>query len=153
MVTNELYQVAIHEAGHAVMAVINKRKLKTVTIKPNESDDSGCCEISFNRPKIEDIFILLAGLAAEKTLSGFIEKDKVLYGGQDDLTKVYNLACSICPSNSVHEFLDDMFSATEDIMKLPLVHQQIKNIADNLLQHKTLSGAEVQKIMKEVEVS
>lgn len=154
---DELYQTAIHEAGHAVMAVILGRKIQYVTI---EADDSrlGFCLYADNVPMNESDFergcriqaeamSLIAGTTAEAVLLGVSPMDS---RGKEDYEEVEKILAA--PNDGKTKERDDYIHARAySIIGNHLVKQGIKAIADALIKRKTLLGEEIQQIMKSIE--
>lgn len=147
------YSTAIHEAGHAVMAIRFKRKLRYVTIE-REGDSLGLASLtSINLNTKEKVnrecIIGLSGGIAEGLIT---ETDDIDYSLHDQ-EKVLNLCLSI--SNDDYEKAHQTFMKTLDqviqIMRDPLVRQQIKVLANALGIYRTLSYAEVKNIISNIE--
>ena len=85
------YKIAIHEAGHALMAIHFKENWSLYKAKFTES--GGACEIeeveedySTIEKKIQDVQIGLGGYLAEEIIFGYHE-----YGCYEDLEKVHDI--------------------------------------------------------------
>jgi ATP-dependent Zn protease len=150
------YSNAIHEAGHAVMSKIVGRNLEYVTIMSKCDSILGECYNGDESPNtnesdsekgmymFKEALILLSGTAAESILLGTPPLET---RGKDDFEKaevIFNL-----PNDDLgKERCDQATAIVWDLFSKPLAKQQIKSVADALMEHKTLTDSQVVKIMK-----
>lgn len=133
---------AYHEAGHAVMALLMGRSIQKVSIIPSQNR-LGSCSIQKGRAKqVQDkleaeILILLAGMAAEGRKSGRYN----VQGAGQDLQMVEKLAMARSgntrqATKMVHKMLDK----TQHLLANKATWSAVKVIAEELLEHETISG-------------
>lgn len=151
------YTIAIHEAGHACVSILTGRRLESVTIIPNNNSLGTCFNGDDNLDESMDdvtngliilrgILILLAGVAAEAVMLNISPKDS---RGKDDYDKAREIIEK--PNDGFDKVRwDDATKRVFDIVKNPLVQRKIKAVADALMEHKTLTGEQVKKIMEKV---
>ena len=83
-----LWKVAIHEAGHELMALYLGKEVVRVTVRPRQQGFNGAVQMKpledgLSRTKLEDeITVLLSGIAAEMSVFGAYDSG----GGSDLLT-------------------------------------------------------------------
>ncbi len=155
MYQSEEYSIAIHEAGHAVMAVICQRSLEFVTIIPS-SKGLGECRISSKASDknetdednglniLKEVLILLAGTASESILLNISPMETK--GAED-----YKEAKKIIDIPNDEQDQGRWNKATKmtwNMFKSPLAQRQIKAVAYALMIHKTITGEQVIEIMK-----
>jgi ATP-dependent Zn protease len=160
---SELELTAYHEAGHAVVAIHLHRGVKSVTVVPNpETNSLGHCEYhelpnkeerlkvlergdrQRSRPWLErEIILLLAGNHAEDKVKGRWNHR----GASDDMSKVFDLASSMCGSNDetlayVRWLSERARNEVESLWPL------IEKVAQALVVKKTMTGREVRQIYR-----
>jgi len=155
------YLTAIHEAGHAVMSVMLHRAIEFVTVV--ESDDySGLCQNketnldeysmefdSYRRKIRREIMILFAGYIAIGNHELPINWQEAEI--ESDFNKVFDLVMRVSGTEEhTGKFFYKYWSKTVELINQPLIQQQIKAVADALMEKKTLSGDEVRQIIKVV---
>ncbi|HMM21822.1 MAG TPA: hypothetical protein PKA10_13975 [Selenomonadales bacterium] len=166
---NERYQIAIHEAGHAVMSILLKGDISYVTIIESE-EYYGLCKSKelivdeyefyssykdkdyndYKRYIEQEIMINFSGPIAV----GASEFPCVLHTNESvkkDIEDSIELALGIVGDvERVEGVLIELWGKAVGIIRKPLTQQQIKAVADALMKHKTLSGTEVRRIMGDV---
>lgn len=159
MNTNKLYQTAIHEAGHSVMSVIRGRGVEYVTIISSGKSLGKCKNIKDISNEYEDnetrglrmqseVLILIAGTTSEVVILGISPLDS---RGAEDYKQAEEILDA--PNDGLtQERANYIHKLAYSILDNPLVKEQIKAVADKLMERKTLSGVEVRKIMKGAEV-
>jgi len=133
---------AYHEAGHAVMALLMGRAIQKVSIIPSQNR-LGTCTIKKGRTKqVQDkleaeILILLAGMAAEGRKSGHYN----VQGASQDLRIVEKLAMARSgnPRQS-QKLIHKMLDKTQHLLSNKAAWSAVKVIADELIQHESISG-------------
>lgn len=149
--------VALHEAGHAVMATIANCDIDFATIISAE-DYYGVCrtkdiqldEYAFNSYDDYKAYITNQIMV---NFSGFIAAGQLEFPKEwqidDDIGKSVELAFSITgnPEQMEKKLIEIWVKSVEIIMQ-PLVQQQIKAVTDALYQKGKLSGEEIQRIVK-----
>ncbi len=161
MIISEEYSIAVHEAGHALMAIITGKKLNYVTIIPN-GVSLGECNSNFkenilNNASNESLNFkmdmtsldCLAGITAERVILG-IEPEKCSKHGQIDTLTMGALVSNAFHNDITEEnnYIEFMTKSVFNIIQSPLAQCQIKAIANALIEKKTLSGEQVKKIME-----
>lgn len=140
--SNDRILTAYHEAGHAVMALLMGRSIQKVSIIPSPNR-LGSCTIKKGRAKqVQDrleaeILILLAGMAAEGRKSGRYNAQ----GATQDLQAVEKLAMARSgnprqATKLVHKMLDK----TQHLLAKDATWTAVKVIADELIEHESISG-------------
>ncbi len=152
-------RVAYHEAGHAVMSILHRVALVSVTIAPGEGTDG----VSKNRPvkgfrpdlmadaKTRDmvernIKILNAGHWAEYEFTGRNDWK----GSLDDRQKASFLAATQCGDHDeVFAYVEWLWIATRNEIRMEYVWVAIVALAKALVEERTISGVRVRKIIKQ----
>lgn len=155
---SKLELVAYHEAGHAVVSVVERRPIISVTVEPgddylgrvlnspigqsfNPEIDSG----RRTRARIEaEIRICFAGCLAESKLLG----KEVRAGAEQDLEIASNLTTYV--TGSVEEtsaYLEWLIVATRQLIAQTRHWKAIETLAAELLLKTTISGRAARKII------
>lgn len=155
----ELERIAYHEAGHAVMAYILRRRFHSITIDPEKLDDNtgglvrlvhsnklsrtiytGCC-IQIER----QIRIILAGEVA----CGLFIGQKNWDISQDDAQISFRLAGLQCGCEvEANAYLEWLLLSVQNHLKLPHNWICVCVLAKELMQQKTLSYRKAREIIK-----
>jgi len=144
----QLVATAYHEAGHAAVALALRHPVQRVSIKPNQLR-LGACELrkSVHGPLKDavetEILILLGGVGAEARYTGEYEWDAAC----EDLRHVRTLM-GVRPSSDrqIKRMERRLLDKAEHILDQPGVWPAIERIAQELLQHETVSGRGVRHI-------
>jgi len=145
-----LTATAFHEAGHAVMAMIVDRPVQKVTITPTHGPLGGVrlgvCKMKKGRLKAskdwleDDVLILLAGMVAEARFTGAYCNQ----GAATDLRAVRRLLQNRGGSERQIERLERrLLDKTEHLLSDERYAAAIARIAQELMEHATLSGRAV----------
>jgi len=156
------YTIAIHEAGHAVISMMLQRTFEFVTIISSDETHGSCsykvtnldeysmCFRSFKRKIKREVMVLFAGYIAS-------ENDKLPADWREteidsDIDKAFDLIIRVSGTEEqVVKHFNKFWLDTVKLVKQPLIQQQIKAVADALMERKTLSGYAVKQIVKQVE--
>lgn len=152
---------AYHEAGHAVIAWYHDINLETITldapydemgrarhVNPLQGVDTAWGTTVADRMRMEQLVsVCLAGPLAQRKFSlvGFRRTH-----AEDDWQQAVDLLSYfvVC-----HEELEAYFRLlevqTRNLLELDFIWQSISNLATVLLEHQTLSGAEINRIIQE----
>lgn len=153
------FVLAVHEAGHAVMAVLLKRNLYYLKIdKVEEEYISGYCfmgSIDYGRTKKERLFriereclITIAGLIAQKSICNIKEDD--VDGSYSDIESIINMTEKLFGNKE--DSLKFFSLVLDKAQKIIDEHtEQIKVVANELMKEYILSGVKVRKIMQQFE--
>lgn len=157
MVQSHEYTIAVHEAGHAVMAVLLGKDVNRVTVLPKDNT-LGECEHSNNITKENnseeaiglmlqsEILILIAGTTAEAVI---LKISPIHSRGKDDYERV-NALLEAPNDGLAKERSDFIHDRAYKLFRNPAVQQQIIAVADALMAYKTLSGVQVNEIIKRI---
>ncbi len=133
---------AIHEAGHAVMALLMGRPVQKVSIVP-KTRRLGAVTMQKGRSKptkdlLEaDLLILLAGMAAEARCSGKYN----LQGAAQDLQMAEKLALHRGGNpKQASKVIGKALDKTNHLLSQEENWAAVKAIAKELLEHQTISG-------------
>lgn len=155
-----LEETAHHEAGHARIALWFDVPVTHVTIAPREDSlghvirqgfakrwkppvQSGDCTPA-QRAKLEThILISLAGPAAERRFSGFAWRWSDRYWAGDIRSASENANWITGDDEETNAYLRWMRVRAENLIGSPGVWAQVEAIAQSLLRHTTLNGAQV----------
>jgi len=148
------YSIAVHEAGHAVMSVIYGRKVEYVTIVPSGKALGECRNgeeiFDKNEPnemkgirRLKEVLVLLAGTAAESLLLG---TNLLGTRGKTDFEEAEKIFDELNDGQG-KERSNIATKMAWDLFRTPLAQQQIKAVANALMEHKTLTGSQVAEIM------
>ena len=146
----ELVATAFHEAGHAVAAVSLGRLIQKVSIIPAKLPIGGrrlgACEFKKGRTKVahdwleDEVLILLGGMVAE---SHFTSR-YCPCGAAQDLAAVRRLLATRAKNERQAERLERrMLEKAEHLLAAPELATAIRQVAQELLTHKTVSGRAV----------
>jgi ATP-dependent Zn protease len=133
---------AVHEAGHAVVALAVGRQVHRVSILPNQTR-LGVCELKKGRAKpsgtlLEDeIVILLAGVAAEGRLTGHYDWNA---GARDIRYADQLIESRAATAKQVERMRRRMMDRVEHLLDGEATWAAVEVIADQLIQHRTISG-------------
>jgi predicted CopG family antitoxin len=143
----QVHASSLHEAGHAVLAVVLGRTLKHLTILRDELGDGSVLRSKSDQTPsdiVEEVFIAFAGCAAADEIYGFTTPGN----HDDDAVKQLNeklplLLSRITPSD-----------AQKPVRKaLKLLHRAVEDIAVALVASGTLSGEDATTLVREYEES
>ncbi len=153
-----LVATAFHEAGHAVAAVSLGRMIQKVSIIPAKlpvgGQRLGACEFKKGRTKAahdwleDEVLILLAGMVAE---SHFTNK-YCPRGAAQDLAAVKRLLATRAKSERQLERLEKrLLDKIEHLLAAPQLATAIRQVAQELLIQKTISGRAVRHFYEQAE--
>ncbi|MFA5075064.1 MAG: hypothetical protein WC436_03075 [Candidatus Babeliales bacterium] len=136
---------AFHEAGHALLANLVGFKILKATLKP-KGDAAGYVNFTYSEDKLDKLIMVdLAGYVAEEIIYG-----SACYGVRDDLDKATQI-CFDLKGNVGHKFLQEKLNATRNIL---LENKyKLKNIATELEKKLTLSGKEIDHVIRDTNMS
>ncbi|MDF2788005.1 MAG: Peptidase family [Neobacillus sp.] len=154
------YITAIHEAGHAVMDLINHKTINYITIVPSKDGVLGETRSEFSSDILNDdntealdkkVAIMcmgrIAGITAETLVLG-IEPEKCAGHGRMDTFEMGALIANMFDDDDARSnYINEVNQNVLEIFSDPVVQKYIKAIADALMEHKTLSGEQVKKII------
>jgi len=133
---------AYHEAGHAVVALIQGRDVHRVSILPNKSR-LGQCDLKKGTTRAAkdwletEVLILLAGAAAEGRISG----QYCWKGAARDLRQVRALTLSRAGSEHQAERLERRYlEKVESLLSAAENWLAVELLAADLIQRRTISG-------------
>lgn len=148
----ELEEIAYHEAGHAVMAYLLRRRFHSITIDPEKLDEAtgGLVRLvhskklnnslntyGYSKEIEQHIRITLAGEASSGIFSGQ-EKWSL---SQTDIGTSFRLIQNYCCSclNETDAYINWLMLSVKNDLKLPQNWCLVCAVAQALLEHKTLS--------------
>ena len=164
---------AIHEAGHAVVAISHELPITSVTIQPGEDDrgrvvypavpdyvsDENHPEFSYDKERNymeAHALSSFAGSIAEfeyyrvighPKSKGWITANR---GAQSDRAEASRLIIRLASSEEeIKAYVNWLFIRTQNTVKHLLHWQAIEAVQDALLQHTLLRGKDVKEIYKE----
>lgn len=156
----KLLATAFHEAGHAVMAYLVRRRIKRVSIEPDEKEGSlGHVENwrlrirpdirsnPYTNERLDDaVKISLAGGIAEAIYTG--RKNHV--GATGDYRNASDYAMHRCGSaEQAVAYLRWQSVCARQIMENPRYWKGVKVLAEALMKQPTIPGAEATKIIEQ----
>lgn len=152
-------RAAYHEAGHAVVSYVVKRRLSYCTIEPNPDNHTlGHCEYrnlaAFKpdavltgrlRNQIEKlIIVLLAGAVAERLKFG----RTYWRGSENDTTQAHDLAIYLCSEDKeAGAFINWLWERTRNILEFRPHWAAVEAIADELMKSKYISERKARTII------
>lgn len=153
------YITAIHEAAHAVMCAICGFTIKYVTIIPTGDrfgefdkvpwhyEEGDAKEVIYNKT-LADAIIRFAGFVAERDMIR-VELDQCVADAIIDIKTMQDIIFSVYANDneSYDKLLTEIPIMTAYVIQKPIVQQQIKAVADALMEHKTLTNEQVVGIM------
>jgi len=157
MVSNNSQYVAIHEAGHAVIGLLLGSPLDVVTIEADVDEGSAGHAINeHGKPHVDpggDNWNLMvraitayAGCMATRRLG--YDEDYIEAGAEDDYRNAA-FACDSISGGDEDRCAELQESARETAhMMVEMCWGQIELLASALEENRTLSGAEVEEILK-----
>jgi hypothetical protein len=135
-VEDPLLHVAIHEAGHCVVARLEGSPINSVMINGSER---GGGRMRLHNANDLTCTILLAGMAAERVVLGFAEKECA----RTDLYHARGLARRIC--SDVDAFLDRELDRTIGLLE---IHRDaLLALAAEIVGRRYLDGGEVNRVL------
>jgi ATP-dependent Zn protease len=152
-----LLRTAYHEAGHAVAALLVRRRFKYVTVEPGddnlghvlyrrwgESFDPDLNSDSRTERRIENaVFTAFAGHAAEAI---FVGRGNWIGSGQDRQTAMY-LASYICGNNEeLNAYLNLVWIRTRMKLRQPHHWTQVKALAEALVVERKITYRRAKEI-------
>lgn len=152
-------RTAIHEAGHAVAAFAQHRRLGRVTIIP-EGDSLGSCgsgSLGHFRPDIDvdratqakvdrEVIICLAGGEAEKLITG---RYPGAWATLRDVTTAFDLAGRVMGDmEGVNVYMLWMKYQTKALLREPWHRAAIEALAAALLERRELGPQQVRRIIR-----
>lgn len=155
-VTFEQTATAWHEAGHAIMAVSLGRSIEKVTISPSQLQSGagrlGACKIQKGRKKAsndqleDDVLILLAGMVAERRITGRYCAE----GAMQDLQTVERLLSTRATNaRQLERLTRRMLKKTEHLLDNQHHERAVELVARELLLKVTISGRAVRHFFEQ----
>ncbi len=147
------HMVALHEAAHAVMALVVGGTVKEVSLAANpERGWAAYTDVKWNgQTEWPEVFMqYLAGYAAEITLCRLSRwhRRKAQHGAANDIERTLRIAKTLTFSEGERSALVTLqFERTKTLVKE--LRRPIRAVARELLTHKALSGKQVLAILKE----
>ena len=161
VMTRNPKNIAIHEAGHAVMRFIEGFDISEVSIISDGKHDGhveGKNPLYGIDPR-EDIDqkyrsqafacarTWIAGRAAEQSFN--IDDEESVELARDDLVKAYNLLSFYTNINEISEVATNMFKDVRSILCKPNYNEAIEQLSKALLKNKRLSGEDATSIIEQ----
>lgn len=157
---SRLERTAYHEAGHAVMSFIRKRRFKYVTIipekdslghilhKPWSNFDPEVNDDARTSKKIEtEALVSLSGHAVESLLTGKTMWQCASWQG-DRHNAIDILSYSFPEGEELGAYFTWLFIHAKNILKQPLHWKAVQYLADELLIHKKIGYKKAREIIK-----
>lgn len=163
MKQEQLYQIAIHEAGHAVIAVVLGQKFRNVSIKAKD-DYLGRVKYWTSKKNLidtiqglSDSYPFLKNETIDKRVrkalqisyAGYIAEQKTGVDNQEgattDFAFITDTALSHAGEGEADKLCGECLQATKQLVDKNWNH--IEAVAQQLLEKKTISGKDVLKIM------
>ena len=156
-----LKRIAYHEAGHAVMHVLEHIPFRHVTIVPDEESSGhvhGNPQPKSFQPEWDNstrmerraealVRIDFAGQVAEQILRG---RKSWKQGSQCDLGNAVDMLCYLAGGgDTLDAYLHLLLLETRNILQQPWNWAMVEAVAAALLRRKTLSAREVRRLSKE----
>ncbi len=167
LIKDELYRVAIHEGGHAIVGeILTPGSVASITIAPRgmalgfvrkaPADDRILQTVSELK---SDIAVCLAGSSAERLLLG-----EQSTGAANDFEKAWDIAKTMVATGlsslgvvqtealsgeilyqTIHEIIRDSQEIVDELIG---THEtRVRHLAELLLEHETLSGERVREVV------
>jgi ATP-dependent Zn protease len=151
---------AIHEAGHAAMAIHVRLGTQDATIReadgvlgsvthypPGDWFQPDCEVTPRTRRRIEQqIMTLWAGTLAEELIGGQANPD----GAGHDFDVISSLALYMCgDSEETDAYIEWLRLHSRNTLKTPFVRIAINAITDALLERETLTGKQIRSVVRE----
>jgi hypothetical protein len=148
---------AYHEAGHAVIAYILRKRFASISIIPNEDSEG---RVSIGKAKhIEPdwdtsrrcvtelekhAMVLCGGVVAERLLTGH----KHWRGSENDITKASEYLAFLCGNDEeTSAYLELIWIRTRNLLKVPGHWAAVQAVADELFKHSYLGQKRVRGII------
>ncbi len=152
--------VAFHEAGHAVAAVHERVRLRSVSIEPNKysagrvshhnplhNQDVECDSAHLNRMRMERLVrMTLAGPAAQRR---FNRRSWREWHGQNDFECALTLLSYFADGEVLSAYFKFLEVQVESFFDRPAVWDQVSAVAMALLEKKTMPAPQVRQLMGE----
>lgn len=152
------HRIAIHEAGHAVMAHLFGRQLGAMTAVPHgeilgqleyrgfTEFPAGSLDDARTRRKLEaEIMIAMAGLAAEDLHPGPVDRA----GAVADLQRALEVAlAAIADPEEATAFVNWLFLRARNRLRVPACARATKALAKELARRGALTGPEVRVVLR-----
>lgn len=138
--------VAIHEAGHAVVA---ERLGLRVTSLAYRNINDGWVEIEDSEDHEKEAMVALGGIAAVELFMGPVDLEMEDHDGDDcDLPTARRHAVALVgPDGDVEGLLAELRKRTDQVLSLPGTEQVVRSIADAAVQRRGLDGDAVRRLM------
>jgi len=151
-------RIAIHEAGHAVMAYLCGRRVGEITAIPHgeilgqveyrgfTAFPARSLDDARARRKLEtEIMIALGGLAAEYLHPGRVDHP----GAATDLQRALQIALAALEDpDEATAFINWLFVRTRNRLRDPACMRAIKALTADLVRHGSLTGHEVHALLR-----
>ena len=158
--TTELEEIAYHEAGHAVMAYLLRRRFHSITIDPKKLDENtgGLVRLVHSKKLInslnaggysteieQHIRITLAGEVSSGIFSGQRKWDP----SQSDVESSFRLAQMQCGcEKEANAYIEWLILSIQNHLKMTQNWLCVCAVAQALLKHKTLGCRKAREIIK-----
>ncbi len=154
-----LVATAYHEAGHALVAYMERIRIKRVTIKPGETYSGGivtkpCVDssVEYDNSRKQTVRVeravrvLLAGAAAQRRFSPHGYRH---FHGESDRHGAINLISYLTrTSEETAAYFKLLNIQAKNKIKVPWVWAAIQALAEALLSHETISGKRARAIIR-----
>ena len=151
-------RIAVHEAGHAVMAYLCRRRVGAASTVPHHGVlgqleyrgftefPSGWLEDARARRKLEnEIMIALAGLAAEYVQPGIVDHA----GAAADLARALEIALAAASDpEEATAFINWLFVRVRNRLREPACRRALEALARELTRRGSLTGADVRSLLR-----
>jgi hypothetical protein len=165
----EIFHIAIHEAGHAVIGTLLNRNIKYVYLTLDSVDTQGICAFPAIRwskqywcdpsysPRFKniakrEIMIRFAGhIALEIETNGSCGNWNEC-GGDADVEEIANLGLTMCCGDTIEfeNYCCDLWDKTRNMLITPLTWSMIQAVATELTEKSRLNGKRVQEICQSI---
>lgn len=153
-------QIAYHEAGHALMAVLLGGKVRHVTIEPDDDygpERQGDTQVLWLRSGIsvrdfanKTIQVSLAGPVAEMIYTGDPYHPGLVGEWAADWNEAWEAAIAVHPNESKRlQYLEQVSIQLYHRLKEDELWAALASLADHLLAHETLDAEQVEEIVGE----
>ena len=145
-------RTAIHEVGHAVIAVLLGRQVVRVQLGPHPSTNlkrkrilpKGRPKTPADRAHLEgELMLVVAGIAAERAMA--MANRTSIAGALDDLRKATDLAVQLAGPARAEATLANILATTERMLQRRT--DTIRAAADVLMQQGVLTADDVQRLI------
>lgn len=150
--------IAYHEAGHALMAVLQGGQVRLVTIEPDNDDGpdrQGDTQVLWHRSGMSDkefakktVQVSLAGPVAEMIYSGNPYHPGLVAEWAADWREAWEAAVPLHADERARlKYLEQVSIQLYHRLKKDDLWAALASLADHLLAHETLEGEQVEEIV------